>query len=139
MIKKAPVSMIMTEPVITLNTTDNLEKAEFLFKNNHIRHIPVVTDNAVVGMLSYTDLLRLSFGDVTNNSDDPVDVLVYNMFTIDQVMKKQIITVSSSNSIKDVAKILAVEEFHALPVVDRNCLVGIVTTTDLIKYLLQQF
>mgnify|MGYP003672729897 CR=1 FL=1 len=139
MIKKAPVSMIMTEPVITLNTNDNLEKAEFLFKHNHIRHIPVVSDNSVVGMLSYTDLLRLSFGDVTNDSDDSTDVLVYNMFTIDQVMKKQIITVSSSNSIKDVAKILAVEEFHALPVVDRNKLVGIVTTTDLIKYLLQQF
>ncbi|WNH09287.1 CBS domain-containing protein [Thalassobellus suaedae] len=139
MIKKAPVSMIMTEPVITLNTNDNLEKAEFLFKHNHIRHIPVVSDDAVVGMLSYTDLLRLSFGDVTNNSDDSTDVLVYNMFTIDQVMKKQIITVSRSNSIKDVAKILAVEEFHALPVVDRNKLVGIVTTTDLIKYLLLQF
>ena len=114
-------------------------KAEFLFKHNHIRHIPVVSDYSVVGMLSYTDLLRLSFGDVTNDSDDSTDVLVYNMFTIDQVMKKQIITVSSSNSIKDVAKILAVEEFHALPVVDRNKLVGIVTTTDLIKYLLQQF
>ncbi|MFI1770492.1 CBS domain-containing protein [Thalassobellus citreus] len=139
MIKKAPISMIMTEPVITLNTTDKLEKAEYLFKHNHIRHIPVVSDNAVVGMLSYTDLLRLSFGDVTNSSDDSSDVLVYNMFTIDQVMKKQIITVSSSNSIKDVAKILAVEEFHALPVVDRNRLVGIVTTTDLIKYLLRQF
>jgi len=140
MIKKAPVSMIMTEPVITLNTDDNLEKAEVLFKQNHIRHIPVVKDNAVVGMLSYTDLLRLSFGDVTTrNSDDIEEVLVYNMFTIEQVMKKQIVTVSTSNSIKDVAKILAVEEFHALPVVDRNCLVGIVTTTDLINYLLQQF
>ncbi|MFI1742957.1 CBS domain-containing protein [Thalassobellus sediminis] len=140
MIKKAPVSMIMTEPVITLNTTDNLEKAEYLFKHNHIRHIPVVSDNAVVGMLSYTDLLRLSFGDVIDESDDDSkDVLVYNMFTIDQVMKKQIVTVSTSNSIKDVAKILAVEEFHALPVVDRNRLVGIVTTTDLIKYLLRQF
>ncbi len=140
MIKKAPVSMIMTEPVITLSTNDNLEKAEFLFKHHHIRHIPVVSDNAVVGMLSYTDLLRLSFGDVIENiDDDSKDVLVYNMFTIDQVMKKQIVTVSRSNSIKDVAKILAVEEFHALPVVDRNRLVGIVTTTDLIKYLLLQF
>lgn len=139
MIRKAPISMIMTSPVVTLKKQDSLEKAEKLFNKHHIRHIPVVTDDVVVGMLSYTDLLRLSFADVTDNVDEDADALVYNMFTIKQVMKKNIITVSSSNSIKEVAEILATKEFHALPVVDNNKLVGIVTTTDLIKYLLKQF
>lgn len=139
MIRKAPISMIMTEPVITLNKKDDLEKAEYLFKHHHIRHIPVVSDGVVVGMLSYTDLLRLSFGDVIDDIEDASGSLVYNMFTIEQIMKKKIITVQLSNSIKEVAEILAVEEFHALPVVNRNKLVGIVTTTDLIKYLLKQF
>ena len=67
------------------------------------------------------------------------DVMVYSMFSIEQVMNKNIVSVSSSNSIKEVAEILASKEFHALPVVDNNSLVGIVTTTDLIKYLLKQF
>jgi CBS domain-containing membrane protein len=128
----------MTFPVITLKKSDNLETAERLFRKYHIRHIPVVTDDVIVGMLSYTDLLRLSFADITENNED-ADVLVYNMFTIKQVMKKAIVSVSSSDSIKDVAEILATKEFHALPVVDNNKLVGIVTTTDLIKYLLKQF
>ena len=135
MIRKAPISMIMTENVITLKKTDSLEAAEQLFKKHKIRHIPVVNDNVIMGMLSYTDLLRLSFADITND-DNPVDVMVYNMFTIDQVMKRNIVTVSSSNSIKEVAEILASKEFHALPVVDNNSLIGIVTTTDMIKYLL---
>jgi CBS domain-containing membrane protein len=139
MIRKAPISMIMTAPVITLKKQDSLEKAEHLFKKHHIRHIPVVSDDVVVGMLSYTDLLRLSFADLTDNIDSDADALVYNMFTIKQVMKKNIITVSSSNSIKEVAEILATKEFHALPVVDNNKLIGIITTTDLIKYLLKQF
>ncbi|GAA4886534.1 CBS domain-containing protein [Flaviramulus aquimarinus] len=139
MIRKAPISMIMTENVITLKKNDSLEKAEHLFKKHRIRHIPVVSDNVVVGMLSYSDLLRLSFADLTDNIDEDADALVYNMFTIKQVMKKNIVTVSSSFSIKDVAKILATKEFHALPVVDNNTLIGIVTTTDLIKYLLKQF
>jgi len=129
----------MTAPVITLKKHDSLERAERLFKKHHIRHIPVVTGDVVVGMLSYTDLLRLSFADVTDNVDVDADAMVYNMFTIKQVMKQNIITVSSSNSIKEVAEILASKEFHALPVVDNNKLVGIITTTDLIKYLLQQF
>lgn len=139
MIRKAPISMIMTTPVITLKKKDSLEKAEYLFKKHHIRHIPIVTDNVIEGMLSYTDLLRLSFADFTDNSVDDTDALVYNMFTIKQVMKRNIVTVSSSSSIKEVARVLATEEFHALPVVDNNKLVGIVTTTDLIKYLLNQF
>ncbi|WJJ96236.1 CBS domain-containing protein [Algibacter luteus] len=139
MIRKAPVSMIMTEHVITLKKTDSLEKAEKLFKRHKIRHIPVVDDDAIIGMLSYSDLLRLSFADVTNEDENIVDVMVYNMFKIDQVMKRNLVTVSSSKSIKEVAEILAKNEFHALPVVDNNKLSGIVTTTDLIKYLLKQF
>ena len=91
MIRKAPISMIMTSPVVTLKKQDSLEKAEKLFKKHHIRHIPVVTEDVVVGMLSYTDLLRLSFADVTDNVDEDADALVYNMFTIKQVMKKNII------------------------------------------------
>tara|TARA_R110001583_G_scaffold82065_1_gene218174 strand:+ start:224 stop:643 length:420 start_codon:yes stop_codon:yes gene_type:complete len=139
MIRKAPISMIMTAPVITLKKKDSLEKAEHLFKKHHIRHIPIVTDHVIVGMLSYTDLLRLSFADYTDNINDSADALVYNMFTIKQVMKRNIVTVPSSSSIKEVAEILASKEFHALPVVDNNKLVGIVTTTDLIQYLLKQF
>ena len=140
MIRKAPISMIMTQDVITLKKKDSLEKAEQLFKRHRIRHIPVVSSNAIVGMLSYTDLLRLSFADYTDTIiEEETEALVYNMFTIKQVMNKSIVTVSSSNSIKEVAEILATKEFHALPVVDNNKLVGIVTTTDLINYLLKQF
>ena len=61
------------------------------------------------------------------------------MFTIEQVMAKNLISVKSSATIKEVSEILAKKEFHALPVIDDNKLVGIVTTTDLINYLIGQF
>ena len=67
--KQVPVSTIMTKNVIKLNLSDDLTKAEMLFKKHRIRHIPVVSDDEVVGMLSYTDLLRLSFADVTDTAD----------------------------------------------------------------------
>jgi len=47
--------------------------------------------------------------------------------------------VSPTTTIKETAEILASEDFHALPVVEDANLVGIVTTTDLIKYLLEQY
>ncbi|WP_299119749.1 CBS domain-containing protein [uncultured Winogradskyella sp.] len=133
-----PISAIMTTDIIALNREDDLETAEMLFKRNKIRHIPVVKEEVVIGMLSYTDLLRISFADAVDDTETEVDTLVYNMFTIDQVMAKNIVTVSSTATIKEVAKILATQEFHALPVVDNGLLVGIVTTTDLINYLLKK-
>lgn len=137
--KRTPVSEIMTKKVIALSKSDNLETAESLFKKHKIRHIPVISGNAVIGMLSYTDLLRISFADAVDENADEVDTVVYNMFTIEQVMAKKLITVTSNTTIKEVAEILAKNEFHALPVVDNEILVGIVTTTDLIKYLIDQY
>jgi CBS domain-containing protein len=54
-------------------------------------------------------------------------------------MAKNLVSVSSTTTIKEVAEVLASKEFHALPVIDDNKLVGIVTTTDLIKYLIAQY
>ena len=136
--RRTPISEIMSTTIIALERTDDLNRAEKLFKKHNIRHIPVVSEESIIGMLSYSDLLRISFADVTEDEHD-VGAIVYNMFTIEQVMTKNLISVSSNTTIKEVAEILAENEFHALPVVDDATLVGIVTTTDLIKYLLKQF
>ena len=134
----ALISTIMSTNIVALNRDDDLETAELLFKRHNIRHIPVVKEEVVIGMLSYTDLLRISFADAVDETETNIETLVYNMFTIDQVMAKNVITVPSDSTIKEVAQILATKEFHALPVVDNGLLVGIVTTTDLINYLLKQ-
>ncbi|HRB70678.1 CBS domain-containing protein [Flavobacterium sp. WV_118_3] len=136
---RVPVSSIMTKNVVKLNLTDDLTKAEMLFKKNNIRHIPVVNGNNIIGMLSYTDLLRISFADAVDDDEEIIDTTVYNMFTIEQVMAKRLVTIAPETTIKEAAEILATKEFHALPVVEGDLLVGIVTTTDLIKYLIQQY
>ncbi len=136
---RVPVSSIMTKNVVKLNLTDDLTKAEMLFKKNNIRHIPVVNGNNIIGMLSYTDLLRISFVDAVDDDEEIIDTTVYNMFTIEQVMAKRLVTISPETTIKEAAEILATKEFHALPVVEGDLLVGIVTTTDLIKYLISQY
>ena len=137
--RMTPVSAIMTKDVITLNRKDSLETAERIFKSNKIRHIPVVEGRHVIGILSYTDLLRISFADAIIDLEEPDDEFVYDLFTIDQIMAKNLISIPSSATIKEVAEILSKKEFHALPVVDNDILTGIVTTTDLINYLLEQF
>lgn len=135
-----PVSKIMTKKLITLQMKDDLYKAEKLFKEHHIRHIPVVSENHIVGMLSLSDLQRVSFLDnYSFNEEEGFDNTIYKMFDVEQIMIKNLVKVDSNITIKKVAEILAENEFHALPVVEDNALVGIVTTTDLLKYLLEQY
>ena len=138
MIKTSPISGIMSKNVIALTLEDNLQRAEMLFKRHNIRHIPVVNAEIVIGMLSYSDLLRISYSEVSDDEHN-IDSVVFDMFTIEQVMTKNVTSVSSKTTIKEAAEILAKREFHALPVVDDGTLIGIVTTTDLLKYFIKQY
>ena len=134
-----PVSKIMSKDLITLGLSDDLYKAEKLFKESHIRHIPVVENGHVIGMLSLSDLKRISFLDAYDANEVQIDNAIYKMLGIEQIMIKDPIIVDVNTTIKSVAEILSKKEFHALPVVDNDILVGIVTTTDLLVYLLDQY
>lgn len=136
--KHIPVSSIMTKKIVAITLTEDLERAELLFKRHKIRHIPVVSNEVIVGMLSYTDLMRISIAETDDEAGNTIDSIVFNTFKIEQVMAKSVVTVSSETSIKEAAKILAKNEFHALPVVDNGELVGIITTTDLLNYLINE-
>ena len=133
----ATVKDIMTTNVITLSSSDKLENAEKLFKKNNIIHIPIVDNGEIVGMLSYSDLLRLSFADLTNEEFE-IDAFIYEMFTIKQIMAKNLTMVPPNTTIKKVAQMLVEKEFHALPIVKDEKLLGIVTSTDLSRYLVAQ-
>ena len=67
------------------------------------------------------------------------DEAILDMLTISQVMTSKPKTVSSDTIIRDLAEIFVKEDFHALPVVDNGELKGIVTTTDVVKYFLEQY
>lgn len=136
--KAVPVSDIMTKDLIVLNPAQSLYEAEALFKKHKIRHIPVVESKKLLGILSHSDLLRISFADLTDE-EDYVESVAYDMYTIDQVMAKAPITVNVDATVKEVAEVLSQQSFHSLPVVENDELVGIVTTTDLINYMLKQF
>lgn len=136
--QRVPVTEIMTKDLVKLDPTQSLYDAEKLFNKHSIRHIPVVEGDRVVGVISRSDLLRISFADL-NESEETVDSVVYDMYSIPQVMTRVPVTVESDTTIKEVAEILSKQSFHSIPVVEQGKLVGIVTTTDLINYLLEQY
>jgi len=135
--KRTPVSKIMTSNIVTVNKTQSLSEVNDILNENNIRHIPVVSGKSVIGMLSKVDLQKISF--INTSDGDELTTALYDELTIDQVMTKNLKVVQKNNTIYDVADILATSEFHSLPVLDGEELVGIVTTTDLINYLLDLY
>ncbi|WP_125718592.1 CBS domain-containing protein [Flavobacterium ustbae] len=135
--KREPISHIMTKSVITINQNDDLKNVVHKLKSNSIRHLPVVNGKEVVGIISRTDINRLTFGALFDGQDG-ADEAVLEMLTIPQVMTCKPKTVSSELIIRDLAEIFVKEEFHAVPVVDKGELKGIVTTTDVLKYFLEE-
>ncbi len=136
--KREPVSYIMTKDVYVVQETHRLTDAVAILKKHKIRHLPVMKGNEVSGIISRTDINRLTFGALFDNQEGS-DEAVLEMLSITQVMTSKPRTVSPNDSIRDVAEIFAKEEYHALPVVENGELKGIVTTTDVISYMLEQY
>jgi CBS domain-containing protein len=136
--KREPISHIMTKTVVTANENDGLRKVVEKLKQNTIRHIPIVRGKEVIGIISRSDINRLTFGALFEGQEG-ADEAILDMLTIPQVMTSKPMTVSSDAIIRDLAEIFVKEEFHALPVVDNGELKGIVTTTDVVRYFLEQY
>ncbi len=128
----------MTKSVVTVNEKDDLKKVVEKLKKHAIRHIPIVRGKDVVGIISRTDINRLTFGALFEGQEG-ADEAILDMLTIAQVMTSKPKTISSDTIIRDSAEIFVKEEFHALPVVDNGELKGIVTTTDILRYFLEQY
>jgi len=136
--KREPINHIMTKSVVTVNENDDLRKVVEQLKKHNIRHIPIVKNKEVVGIISRTDINRLTFGALFEGQEG-ADEAILDMLTIAQVMTAKPKTISTQTIIRDAAEIFVKEEFHALPVVDNGELKGIVTTTDILKYFLEQY
>lgn len=134
--KNEPISSIMTREVITLSLKDSLYSAEKRMKTNHIRHMPVIENEKLIGLISLSDLQRISFIDAYSK-EGTEDTPVYNMLSIKDMMIKNPLTATPQTTILEVSKLLASKEFHSLPVVDNDKLVGIITTTDLLHYFIE--
>ncbi|WP_343532313.1 CBS domain-containing protein [Pedobacter sp.] len=136
--QRVPISEIMTKNLVTANVSDSLTHINTLLKENNIGHLPIVSGRTLVGIISKTDMLRLSFADIYEDQAN-VDETVFQMLRTEQVMVHNPLTVDVHDTIREVADMMSKVEFHALPVLEEGKVVGIISSTDLIKYLLSQY
>lgn len=123
----------MTADVFSIDSKQQLLEAHTIINKHKIRHLPVVSNDKIEGMLSKTDIDKASF--IAAFDEEEINTAIFENLTIEQVMTKKIKCVQESDTIADVANLLSKYEFHAVPVLRGEKLVGIVSTTDLINYL----
>lgn len=122
----------MTTEVITLSPDQTLLKAMNIIQRKGIRHLPVVQGGKVVGMVTELDVRRAGASDSTSLSVFELNYLL-DQVKVSSFMTKKVITVSPDEPIEAAAKMIYDHKIGALPVVDQNQLVGIITNSDILE------
>ncbi len=121
------IKEIMTKRPVRIGSDDTILDAIKTMKNNEgIRHLPVLRENRLVGIVSASDIR----GILGLGSGGPVDQLQLQR-KISSVMTKKVITVAPEDPIIKATRLFAEGKFGALPVIEKDELVGILTTGDL--------
>jgi CBS domain-containing protein len=130
---EVPIAQVMTPRPATVGTEDSLGDAAGLMVQGGFRHLPVVdVDGRLVGMLSERDL-RVRLGtELERFADAALDLLAED---VEASMRTEPITISSAATVRDALELLTDERVGALPVVDDERLVGILSYLDLLGYL----
>ncbi len=132
MILNTPISTIMTEDVIIVGAADDSRDVAITFNNHGIRHAPVTSRGKLVGMLSWIDLKRMPVVDPDGMIKSTGKVVVGELMTHDPV------SIQADDTVGELAEILTENDFHAVPVMEGERIVGIVSTTDVIRFFLER-
>ena len=114
----------MTKDVVTLNPDSTLGEVREILLGKHIHHIPILEGKKLVGMVTSWDLFKLG-----KSAEE------YHSMKVSEIMTRRIATLDPDQHLGAVAEVLTRHLFHAVPIVnDDHELLGIVTSTDIIRY-----
>jgi len=147
----------MNTNIINFKPEDSIFTVAEKFYKNHISGAPVVENEEVVGVISETDIIkfmRISIPESSEATAEPhlLTLLLVGLvkgrialkksleklaeIEVKDLMCKEIVSISSEQSVIDAATIMSKHKVNRLPVIDNNRLVGILSRADLIKALI---
>ncbi|MEQ9320878.1 MAG: CBS domain-containing protein [Polyangiaceae bacterium] len=127
----------MNQPDHTVSPHDHVDEAFKLMQRHRIRHLLVVKDDELVGVVTDRDLRR----DAANDADWTNMSEVYRVgekLKVADVMTEDVLTATPDDLTADAARIMVSNQINCLPVVDDDRVVGILTSTDLLAALVHE-
>ncbi len=135
------ISEIMSTKLVTVGPKDTLKTVKEKLESHRLHHLPVVDGNNLVGIISMTDFLRLSMGATLYEAGEAFDNeginnVIYDSLEVGEIMTKNPASVAPTDTLRKAADLFELNMFHAIPVTENGELKGIITTYDLIRFLL---
>ena len=126
------IKEIMTTRVATVSMDDRLGVIKEIFEQAHFRHLLVLEEEVLVGVISDRDLLRALSPYLDTDAEMNRDTETLNR-RAHQIMSRQPITISPERSLQEAASIMLEQHVSCLPVLENGALVGIVSWKDLLR------
>jgi acetoin utilization protein AcuB len=128
----------MTKDPLTIAPNASMKAAMDLMREHEVRHLPVVEDGRLVGMVTLSDIRRSSPSPATTFSIGEVNYLV-DQIRVADIMTPDPISVTPDTTVEDAALLGSRHQFGSVPVVEDGRLVGIITSTDLFGIVMRIF
>ena len=132
----------MTEKLVTLSPETSVAEALTLCRERRIRHIPILEEGHLVGVVTDRDLR-----DASPALGDPERASALQKIRVGDVMTREVITTDPEDSIENAAQVMYEHKIQSLPVVTEGPVVdegsavaeeellGIVTSSDVMRAL----
>jgi acetoin utilization protein AcuB len=128
------VKELMSAKVYTIGPEDKLDRVVVMFHFNAIRHLPVVEKGKVIGMVSDRDVKKiLGPRKATKRNEAGKEIIDVPSRLVRNVMHRKLTTIGPEDKASDAAAIMAKNKIGCLPVVKRERLLGIITSTDILR------
>lgn len=136
----APVSSLMTDyhQLVTVAPEDSIAKVKEIFETHKFHHIPVVNFREIVGLVSKTDFEHFMGGASHYDEDRFVNNMRLESTRVSELMTTRLGKVAPDDRINVVLEVFLINRFHALPVIENNELIGIITPFDIMTALSKQ-
>jgi CBS domain-containing protein len=128
------VGDLMERHVVTLAASDNLSLADDIMRLGRIRHMPVVSGERLVGILSQRDLFRFAISSALHLRPAAEREFLRHI-VVREAMTAPVITVAPVTSIRAAVGVMTDKRIGCLPVVDDGRLVGLLSESDCMRYL----
>ena len=131
-IKTQKVSDLMSRNILVGHVTNSFTHTLRLFSELTFHHLPIVNaKKEVIGIISSNDMLKaltLKLPMLKKSDEETLNM----MFDIRELMTPSPQVISSDATIDEVLSVFSKHHIHALPVIDKNELVGIITSNDVL-------
>ena len=135
---KTLVNDIMTTPAVVIPPNTTVPAAIALMRERRVRHLPVVDNGRLVGIVSRGDLREASFTEAINADLYELNFLLHRL-TVDRLMSHEVITITPEAPIIRAAELMTERKIAGLPVVDSSgSVIGMVTEADLLRLLVRE-